>query len=166
MLVDDSPKKQCFTSIQSRKLLGGMESCQLCPSMDLIVFGSSPSQQSLYRTVSWQKVATINQDTASSSLKKDEPSKADPTTKTTTCWSPDGRWIVVANDTKISLYGVEPLANPPGGASFNNNGPTEAQLSWDVQSPVIGLSWVHVGRHHPTAWKPSTDEVEDEVYWR
>lgn len=164
MSGNDGNKKQCFTSIQSRKLLGGMDSCQLCPSMDLIVFGSSASQQSLYRTVSWQKVATINQDTTASSLESDAPDTA--TVPTTTCWSPDGRWIVVANDSQVSLYGVEPLANPPGGATFTNSGPTEAQHSWKVSHPVIGLSWAHVGRPHPTAWTPSTDEIEENVYWR
>jgi hypothetical protein len=123
--------------------------------MDLIVFGSSAHQQSLYRTVSWQKVATINQD-SELPLSQDEK----------TCWSPNGRWVTVSYDHQVSLYGVEPLANPSGGVTFTNSGPTEAQHSWHSQHKVIALSWAHVGRLHPTAWKASEDELEDEISWR
>jgi hypothetical protein len=160
MTEEMATKKQCFTSIESRKLLGGMESFHLCPSMDLVVFGSSTSStQNLYRTVSWQKVAAINV----------EESETQPPQQTTTatCWSPNGRWIAVARDSLVSLHGVEPLANPPGGASFGSSStPTEAQHSWHTQHPVIGLSWSHVGQHHPTAWRASTEEEEDDVFWR
>jgi hypothetical protein len=161
MTEEMAAKKQCFTSIESRKLLGGMESFHLCPSMDLVVFGSSTSStQNLYRTVSWQKVAAINVEEAET-----QPQQQ---TTTATCWSPNGRWIAVARDSLVSLHGVEPLANPPGGASFgsSSSAPTEAQHSWHTQHPVIGLSWSHVGRHHPTAWRASTEEEEDDVFWR
>lgn len=153
-------RKQCFTSIESRKLLGDMESFQLCPSMDLVVFGASTSPtQNLYRTVSWQKVASINME--ESETKKQEQGTS------ATCWSPNGRWIAVARDCLVSLHGVEPLANPPGGANFgNSSGPTEAQHSWYTQHPVLGLAWSHVGRRHPTAWKASTEELEEDVFWR
>eukprot|EP00980_Cylindrotheca_fusiformis_P020235 scaffold7316_cov123-Cylindrotheca_fusiformis.AAC.10 len=157
-------KKQCFTSIESRKLLGSMDAFHLCPSMDLVVFGSTALSKThnLFRTVSWQQVALIhNNDVEESSSSK-------------VCWSPNGRWIAVAHDTLVSLYGVEPLANPAAGASFgngnNNNSSstsstTEPQHSWHTHYPVIGLSWSHVGRDHPTAWKPSTDEEEEDVFW-
>jgi hypothetical protein len=162
-MMTDTSKRQCFTSIQSRKLLGGMDSCQLCPSMDLVVFETSTSsQQSLYRTVSWQKVASIQREESASSSNNINASGSN-----CCCWSPNGRWIVVACDSQVSLYGVEPLANPPAGGGFgSSNGPTEAQHSWSLAHPVIGLSWMHVGRPHPTAWKSSEEELEEEVSWR
>jgi hypothetical protein len=151
-MLTDNPKKQCFTSIQSRKLLGGMESCQLCPAMDLVVFGTSTAkQQSLYRTVSWQKVASV----ASSS-------EAAPCTS----WSPNGRWIAMACDSQVSLYGVEILANPPGGFVPSTSASSEAQHAWTVSNLIIGLSWMHLGRPHPTAWKLTEEELEEEVSWR
>ena len=147
-------RKQCFTSIQSRKLLGHLESCNLCPSMDLVVYSTSANShhQSLYRTLSWQKLATI------------APDAEEPQGPCATCWSPSGRWIVVANDTLVSLYGAEPLANPPGGSGFASSG-NEAQYSWKCQAPVQGLSWAHVGRSHPTAWEPREEEEEQETSW-
>jgi hypothetical protein len=156
MLTDNPTKKQCFTSIQSRKLMGSLESCQLCPSMDLVVYGTSTASQqtSLYRTVSWQKVASITVPTS----EQDFSSK--------TCWSPNGRWIAVATgDSQVSLYGVEPLANPPGGGSFGSSS-TEAQHFWNLSHPIVGFSWAHVGRPHPTAWKSSEAELEEEISWR
>lgn len=161
---EEAPQKQCFTSIQSRKLLGGLESFHLCPSMDLLVYGTSAArhQQSLYRTMSWQKVASITPTNESASLEDAGAAAQHPAV---TCWSPSGRWIVVAIDKSISLYGVEPLANPPGGGAFSSEA-TEAQHSWTVDHPVTGLFWAHVGRAHPTAWKIVEDETEEELSWR
>lgn len=151
MLTDNS-KKQCFTSIQSRKILGDLESCQLCPSMDLILYGTSTTkQQNLYRTVSWQKVASIT-----------SPSESPPCTS----WSPNGRWIAMACDSEVSLYGVEPLANPPGGFAATTSPASEAQHKWTVSCPIVGLSWMHVGRPHPTAWDLTDEEREEEISWR
>lgn len=144
--------KQCFSSIQSRKLLGGLESCHLCPSMDLIVY-TAGSTQNLYRTMSWQKVATLvhEEDLA--------------TTTSCCCWSPSGKWIAVANDKLVQLYGVEPLANP--GFSNTESSSTEAQHSWTVENgSVKGLVWAHVGRAHPTAWRSLERELENEISWR
>jgi len=123
--------------------------------MDLVVYNASTAihQHNLYRTMSWQKVAAITTET------EDAPAT------TTTCWSPSGKWIAVANDKHVSLYGVEPVANPPGGGGFNSES-TEAQHSWMVDQPVIGLFWAHVGRAHPKAWKSLEDQVEDEISWR
>ncbi len=147
-------RKQCFTSIQSRKLLGNLESFLLCPSMDLVVYETSSSrhQQQMYRTVSWQKVATIT-------------NEVEDDVQAVTCWSPSGRWIAVARDKTVSLYGVELLANPPGGAGFSNEA-TEAQHSWTVDYPIKDLFWAHVGRSHPTAWRTCEDEREAELSWR
>ena len=153
-MMEGTERKQCFTSIQSRKLLGSLEFFNLCPSMDLVVFGTTASmhQQKLYRTVSWQKVATITNE-------MEEAAHA------VTCWSPSGRWIAVARDKTVSLYGVEPLANPSGGTAFSSDA-TEAQHSWTVDHHVQSLHWAHVGRAHPTAWKIREDEREDEVSWK
>ncbi|CAJ1968858.1 unnamed protein product [Cylindrotheca closterium] len=155
-------KKQCFTSIQKKKLLGAIDSFQLCPSMDLVVFGTSStsaSLQNLFRTVSWQKVASIN-------LEESEKASNGESTSSTVCWSPNGRWIAVAKDSQVSLYGVEPLANPPTGTSFSgSSGPSEKNHSWRTQNPVISLYWAHVGRPHATAWKLSLEEEEEQTYW-
>ena len=173
--------KQCFTSIQSRKkLMGSLEGFHLCPSMDLVVFGthsvsssssSSSHHQNLYRTIHWQKVATITPD-PSNETEGDMPLVAQQQhTPAVTCWSPSGRWIAVAMDKTVSLYGVEPLANPPGGLSgggFSSDA-TEAQHSWTMEEdrqPVKGLFWAHVGRAHPTAWKTRKEEMEEEISWR
>lgn len=157
-MMADNPRLQCFASIQSRKLLGSLESCQLCPAMDLVMFGTSTSkQQSLYRTVSWQKVASVSASSSSSSE----------STHCTSSWSPNGRWIAVACDSQVSLYGVEALANPTGGfAPASASASSEAQHSWTVANPIVGLTWMHVGRPHPTAWKLTEDELEEEVSWR
>ena len=144
--------KQCFTSIQSRKLSATLQTFELCPSMDLVIFGTS-AQQSLYRTVSWQKVANV------------QPLK-ETLQKTNCCWSPNGRWIAVAHDHKVALYGVEHLANPPDGGFSSNTGPTEAQHSWELSHAVVALTWMHVGRPHPTAWSISEEESENDVSWR
>ena len=159
---DTETKKQCFTSIQKKKLLGAVDSFQLCPSMDLVVFGTSStsaSLQNLFRTVSWQKVASINLDESETASISESSS--------TVCWSPNGRWITVAKDSQISLYGVEPLANPSTGSSFSgSSGPSEKNHSWRTRSPVIGLYWAHVGRPHPTAWKLTLEEEEEQTFWR
>lgn len=158
---DTATDKQCFTSIQKKKLLGSLNSFQLCPSMDLVVFGTSStsmSLQTLFRTVSWQKVASIN-------LEESETASTDESS--TVCWSPNGRWITVAKDSQVSLYGVEPLANPSSVSSFSgNSGPSEKNHSWRTQSPVISLYWAHVGRPHPNAWKLNVEEEEEQTYWR
>jgi hypothetical protein len=154
MMADETKyqQKQCFTCIQSRKLSAPLQTFELCPSMDLVVFGTS-AQQSLFRTVSWQKVANI------------QPLK-ETSQKTSCCWSPNGRWIAVAHDNYVSLYGVEPLANPADGGFTSSTGPTEAQHSWETSHPVVSLSWMHVGRRHPTAWKISEEESEEDASWR
>lgn len=157
---DNAAKKQCFTSIQKKKLLGSVNSFQLCPSMDLVVFSTSTSAsvQNLFRTVSWQKVASIN---------LEESENASSNESSAICWSPNGRWITVAKGPEVSLFGVEPLANPSTGTSFSgSSGPSEKNHSWKTKSPVINLYWTHVGRPHPTAWKLSLEEEEEQTFWR
>jgi len=154
MQVEEQPL-QCFSSIQQRKLPGAIESCRLCPSMDLVLFGTSASSQhNIYRTVSWQKVASIN-----------PPEESKGSSPALICWSPNGEWVALGSQKKMSLYHVEQLANPPSGMSFGNSA-TEDQHRLSLSHSVIGVSWVHVGRPHPTAWEPTEDELASQVTWR
>ena len=119
---------------------------------DLVIFGNS-LQQSLFRTVSWQKVANLN-------VPRTETLK-----NTNCCWSPNGRLIALAHDHHVSLYGVEVLANPPDGFS-SSSGPTEAQHILVTSHPVVSLKWMHVGSPHPSVWDISEEESEADVSWR
>lgn len=196
--------------------------CQLaslCPSMDLVIVespasaasssggggvgalatsrtsSSSTSSSSLviYRTMSWQKVATI---TPMNNQGEDEEGDIDHddaaedgtsfgdnfTFPVSFGWSPNGQWVAVARHRHVALYGIEALANPMavhasgeggtttnttaadgGDASDDNGGPTHA---WTVKHAVQSLHWAHVGRNHPTASVQSRVEVEREVSWR
>jgi uncharacterized membrane protein YgcG len=194
--TSQQPAKQCFSSIQSRKFWGASllsNACRLCPSMDLVVLGMPEAQQQqqsstltttntttvlpaatslwIHRTVSWQKLATLTYD-------KDTEMGA-----THVCWSPDGRLLAVAlAQSKVILYPVESLSNQGsanggasggagGGFAFGSTGGSDAlshhtlDLSL-LSSRIVGLTWAHVGRPHPTAWKLSQDQVEDQVSWR
>jgi WD40 repeat protein len=158
---------QSFSSIQSRRVLGTLEALELCPSMDLCVYHTSTSTDiPLYRTISWQRVATIRQDdtdTSSSTTTTTTTTMTDPCSRC--CWSPSGRWIAVARERNVHLYGVEPLANPPEGYSGSNEA-TAVQHGLESSAVVTGLYWAHVGRAHPTAWNISEDEAEDYLSWR
>jgi hypothetical protein len=201
-----SPILPSSSSSSTRRVVGGtVESLNLCPSMDLCVYHTSknhPSSRSsaaaaagvdipLYRTISWQKVATIRQDHNDDNdnvnnddhkdVGSDDPPHGHepPTTTTTCCWSPSGRWIAVAMGHKVHLYGVELLANPPEGFTGGGGGATatttvqhslerrrgQGQGGSSSSSIVQGLYWAHVGRAHPTAWKMSQEEVEDALSW-
>lgn len=187
--------KQCFSSIQSRKLWGPScpNTCRLCPSMDLAALGiqmpptsSSSSSSSenaastattmvtnddvavasslwIHRTVSWQRLATL-------SFEKHEGISR-------VTWSPDGRHLALASLDRVLLYQVESLSNQTGsyGCAGGETTPnhTLTIFSKDVgvekghpHSRILGLTWAHVGRPHPTAWKLSDDHVEDQISWR
>jgi hypothetical protein len=206
--------KQCFSSIQSRKLWGPScpNTCRLCPSMDLAVLGiqmpptsSSTTNETatatttttttasmatatppttndddnvaavasslwIHRTVSWQRLATL-------SFEKHEGISR-------VTWSPDGRHLALASLDRVLLYQVESLSNQTGSYGSSSSGVettpnhTLNVLSKDVgvekghhhhhhhASRILGLTWAHVGRPHPTAWKLSDDQVEDQISWR
>ena len=188
--------RQCFSSIQSRKLWAPSchNTCRLCPSMDLVIFGvqspqtaaantsSSGEQPStgtadsktipaattlwIHRTVSWQRLATLTFE------------KPDGITRVT--WSPDGRHLALASlDHRVMLYDVESLSNQTGSAyggsaageatpnhviNFESGG--NASYHYEQPKKILGLTWAHVGRPHPKAWKQSQNQVEDEISWR
>lgn len=160
MVIDTlSEPLQCFTSIQSRKAFGDVDSLQLCPSMDLVLFSMSATrQQQLHRTVSWNKIATI-------APGDDIVGKGGRERTSTACWSPSGRWIVVAENAKVSLYDVEKVANRPIGSTFGSAN-TEADYMFQTSEPVQSLSWAHVGRRHPDAWIETEEEQEEDVSWQ
>lgn len=169
----------CFTLIQSRKFRSAPRPSvvQLCPSMDLIVWATTATaaaassanhKVNIHRSVSWQTVATVTAGGADDEVPKHA------------VWSPDGKYWAVATEpassedennsnsssgsTTISLYNVETLSNHADAPPF---------FSFQVvkegegdESSVLGLSWHHVGRPHPTAWNISEDAVEEQVSWR
>jgi hypothetical protein len=111
---------------------------ELCPSMDLVVVESLSSSSSsssttsslvIYRTLSWQRVATINPTTSSTTAPNiatpSVPFAADNSNpKLCYCWSPNGQWVAVATSSRsdgegivISLHGVESLHLGGGGTS-------------------------------------------------
>eukprot|EP00934_Nitzschia_sp_Nitz4_P002818 Nitzschia sp. Nitz4//scaffold85_size83877//58734//64309//NITZ4_005237-RA/size83877-processed-gene-0.128-mRNA-1//1//CDS//3329559161//2808//frame0 len=130
--------------LQSKRLLGH-QTCRLSPSMDLVVLAPSGT---LLRTVSWETLAVLP-------LREDVPVVLE--------WSPNGRWMALAQDTTLSLYDVEQLANPPGGSSSMVPEPPH---SWTLSEPVVALKWAHVGHSHPD-FAPAADDEEDdtELVW-
>jgi hypothetical protein len=164
---------------------------KLCPSMDLIlvrIYSSSSSSLVIYRSLSWQKVAgiplrensNVGGDGAASTNDSDSGSLS-------YCWSPSGQCVAVAQDSSVSLYGVETLitaAGRNGAMSGSNSGSadwtitivdsnSENDVGGSVSSnsgsksvDVMALHWVHVGKHHPTAAAPSMEEEEREISWR
>jgi hypothetical protein len=210
----DTATRQSFSLLQSRKFIvpssksGDTDTdaddnyydnrkstlcrlAKLCPSMDLIlvrIFSSSSSSLVIYRSLSWQKVAGIPLheyshvgDGAGSSSDSDSGSLS-------YCWSPSGQCVAVAQDSSVSLYGVENLITAAGrnGAMSGSNsgsadwtitivdsnsenvvgGSSSSSSSCSKNVDVIALHWVHVGKHHPTAAAPSMEEEEREISWR
>ena len=181
----------------------------LCPSMDLVIVESHnknsrsskdndaaaatvPSASlDIYRTMSWQKVASISTNTDSSSDMSDDKGNISPPPPLRYGWSPNGQCVAVARGNKLSLYGVEDLSNPlagdadigvsnnDGGSNINDSSPSSSSSSSSSShsmftmtlpsretSTIRSLCWVHVGRDHPTASAPSQDELEREISWR
>jgi WD40 repeat protein len=176
--TDEGDTQPCFSSMQSRKFWAPpcSEVCQLCPSMDLVVLGlegnhtntntnnngqaeaaaaAAASTLWIHRAISWQKLATL-------------PFHDNPATRCV--WSPDGRQLAVAcANNQVQLFGVESLSNPPatmGAASTTPNHVLEFQWPEQQQQQIVGLSWAHVGRPHPTAWTLTEEEREAQVSWR
>lgn len=276
---DDGPSGKAFSLVQSRQFImppdhaiRNHQIASLCPSMDLVIVESHGSHASssstslttttttttssldIYRTMSWQKVATIRiPSTSTSSSSKaaesfgdtmiedgldgtDEgqddnddgmdvqvdaspppPMMKEPAAGASTSfvqkssigpppvlfgWSPNGQFVALARGRRLSVYGVEELANPSssssggagGGVSGSSFGKTASDSTvdddhdhdhddggtdggdWSTSSPssytmvlksqIHGLYWAHVGRNHPTASVPSSDEMEREISWR
>lgn len=159
------PPQQSFSCIQSRRVLGNLQGLALCPSMDLCIYHTSASADiPLYRTMSWERVATIRQEEKDASITHQQQHSL--SSAGHCCrWSPSGKWIAVAVQDQVHLYGVEPLANPPEGYASASEA-TQVQYSLVVSDSVTGLYWAHVGRAHPTAWNRSENEIEEELSWR
>jgi hypothetical protein len=208
----DTATRQSFSLLQSRKFIvpssksGDTDTdaddnydnrkstlcrlAKLCPSMDLIlvkIFSSSSSSLVIYRSLSWQKVAGIPLreysnvgDGAGNSSDSDSGSLS-------YCWSPSGQCVAVAQDSSVSLYGVENLitaAGRNGTMSGSNSGSADwtitivdsnsenvvggssSSSSSSKSVDVIALHWAHVGKLHPTAASPSMEEEEREISWR
>jgi hypothetical protein len=136
---------------------------ELCPSMDLVLLDQG-GILSIYRTLSWQKVAAILPATPRETTNKNgttdkisghsSSSSSSTSSSLCFCWSPNGHWVAVANSTpqecQISLYGVENLANPvagvggsaappsdgPASSGMGGAGPTDAQHSWSIVNKI------------------------------
>ena len=128
--------------------------------MDLLLVATSATQQHhLYRTMSWNKVAAV--------IPSEEPiSGGDDTSPSScvACWSPDGRWISVAENKKVLLYDIELVANRPSGGAFGSNS-TEPEHSFEASESVQALHWAHVGRAHPEVSVVSIDQHEKAISW-
>ena len=141
MLQEPSITK-CFSLIQNRKLPPPSTAsiCSLCPSMDLIVICRGDTLW-IHRTVSWQRLATFQQDDVNIS---------------SVCWAPDGKSLAVAfSDGTIALQHVETLS------SEEDNGEVQTLPLPNVES----LTWAHVGKPH-ASWILSETELERQVTWK
>lgn len=162
--------KRCFTPIPSRRFMAPIvdATLQLCPSMDLMVFGLANSNAAaagssmlwLHRTVSGQKLATL-----SSSIDEDEE---EPAAMTHACWRPDGRLLALM-DTQghLRLYNIEDMLASdatPSSLSDTSMQPGLVSTLKLHSSAVTGVVWAHMGRPHP-AWPQSDDELEQEASW-
>ena len=164
---------------------------RLCPSMDLILLLSTKSFSSLaiYRSLSWEKVTDIILPEALGDTGdgigsiNNSSSDCNPLSY---CWSPNGQCVAVAYESSIYLYGVENLVTATGAGGGTTSGSSNATWTIDLvgepnrqesticrgnrgddaPTDIIGLHWVHVGRHHPTAAFPSAAEEEQEISWR
>lgn len=142
MAVQEHSTKQCFCSIQTRKLPSPSlpSICSLCPSMDLICLVRGDTLW-FHRTVSWQRLATFQQDDCQ---------------VCSVCWAPDGRSLAVAfSDGTIALHHVEALSSD--------------EYTGEIQTlslpRVISLTWAHVGQPHPS-WTLTQDEMERQITWQ
>jgi hypothetical protein len=142
MLHQEPSIIKCFSPIQNRKLPPPSTAsiCSLCPSMDLIVICRGDTLW-IHRTVSWQRLATFQQDDVNIS---------------SVCWAPDGKSLAVAfSDGTIALHHVEALS------SEEDTGQVQTLQLPNVKS----LIWAHVGKPH-ASWILSETELERQVTWK
>ena len=205
--------RQSFSLLQSRKFLVPTSKgddideirwnilrrvAKLCPSMDLILVKSTNSSSSspslvIYRSISWQKVADIilpeslgngsaTEGTGGGSNSNDAGKHS-----LSYCWSPNGHCIAVAQESSVSLYGVESLVTASGVGGGGRTASGSSNTTWtitlqqaqkqpastnsnneDGDEPTVALAlhWIHVGKNHSIAASPSAVEEEREVSWR
>ena len=169
---------------------------KLCPSMDLIIVQSTNSSSTLviYRTLSWQKVANIALSESLGDATEGGGGAGGPGSNgqgnapLSYCWSPNGQCVAVALESSVFLYGVESLVTASGAGSGGGTTGGSTNATWTIDllreqkghpsrssnnnrndntpADILGLHWVHVGKHHPTAVIPSAAEEEQEVSWR
>ena len=113
----------------------------------------------IHRILSWQKLTAFTLKDAA----------------TFVAWSPDGRQVAMAQTTnQVSLYQVEALSKQNGTTAaatttttaHSDMDGTPPHHTFTVDYPVTNLSWVHVGRPHPTAWNATQNQIEQELSWR
>lgn len=125
--TEDRPES--FTAVHSKRLAASSLQCRLCPSMDLMVL-VSPQHVWLHRTVSGQKLMTMDVNVTHAS------------------WRPDGRVLACANaDGIITVRAVEELLATATAAAADDN---PSAGGWSLEGLEIqNLTWAHVGRPHP-----------------
>ena len=124
---------------------------KLCPSMDLILVKSSNSSSSssssssslvIYRSLSWQKVAVIAlpeslgntviiEGGSGSGSNGGGASGSSDSSSLSYCWSPNGQCIAVAQESSVSLYGVESLVTAAGGGGGGTSG-SSSNANWTI----------------------------------
>jgi len=144
----------------------------------------------IHRTVSWQRLATLTEfedvendkTTIGAAIAAAAATLAaadDSPTKSGAChvaWSPDGRKFAIALPSgNVCLYHVEAMVSSSGGM-MGGGGGGGGGSSGDAISQghlcsipvarqgIVGLTWAHVGRHHPR-WNLTVAEQERDISW-
>ena len=175
-MAEETPQQQPTTTTSAAKYFSIVQTkkfwapplataCRLCPSMDLVILGmQTPSSDPpsaaalwLHRTVSWQRLSTLT----------DFDGNDTEEGATHVAWSPDGRKFALALASgDVVLYHVEAMVS--SNASSMSGEPGSQGLLCVVpvaaKEGIVGLTWVHVGRHHPR-WNLTDAEQEEEVSW-
>jgi Anaphase-promoting complex, cyclosome, subunit 4/Anaphase-promoting complex subunit 4 WD40 domain len=157
---DNDAEHKSFTPIHTKRFWSLVNTCSLCPSMDLVVFGMLPKKTTtdsvlwIHRTVSWQRLATL----AGMSC---------------TAWRPDGRLLAVAHRHGIVLYHLEDLLSSSSSAMRTALSPEQEESLESgagvvgllhLDSSVSGLCWSHVSTPHPS-WQLSCQEMVAQSSW-
>jgi Anaphase-promoting complex, cyclosome, subunit 4/Anaphase-promoting complex subunit 4 WD40 domain len=159
---DNDAEYKAFTPIHTKRFWSLVNTCSLCPSMDLVVFGmlqkktTTDSVLWIHRTVSWQRLATL----AGMSC---------------TAWRPDGRLLAVAHRHGIVLYHLEDLLSSSSSAMRTALSPEQEESLeaaggagvvglLNLDSSVSGLCWSHVSTPHPS-WQLSCQEMVAQSSW-
>lgn len=146
----------------------------------------------LHRSLTFQKLATCanddDEDEATAAAMEGNASSSSPNTGTTSCihataWRPDGRWMAMVDaKARLTLLNVEALvkeANLSSSAVFSASSSSLAsfppstiykvamagnaiRLQMASSARVYALSWVHVGKWHPSLIQRDQDEDEED----